>query len=91
MSVARIQQAFEAVLKNAVKDQVENTSITTELMVHPGYKGVSRCEGCGEGPDEFALSTDREHELRVLTDLTLRNYFTKKEVRILSFADIANI
>lgn len=90
MSFERIQQAFEAVFNYAAIYHVGKSPVTCEVMVHPGYKSIVGCGGCGQGPDEFACSSDREHELRVLLDQTLRNYFDKSGVRILSFKNIFN-
>ncbi|KAH3891285.1 hypothetical protein DPMN_015378 [Dreissena polymorpha] len=41
-----------------------------ELMVHPGYK-TGESGGCGDGPDDFSRSGDREHEMRILMMNTL--------------------
>ena len=37
-----------------------------QFMVHPGLVSPPSGAGCGGGVDEFAQSTDREHELAVL-------------------------
>jgi len=61
------------------------TTITCELMVHPGY----RCQGyggCGEpaGPDDFARSDEREHELAVLKSDTLKEFYLTQHFKLCS-------
>ena len=51
-------------------------------MVHPGYKSTLGCGGCGEGPDLFACSDDREHELNTLKSPTLKEYLKSKNVSL---------
>ena len=81
MSQPRIQQALDRVFQHT-------DFAICELMVHPGYRSIMGYGGCGQGPDEFACSADREHELRVLKDPALTNYLVKKGVKITSFKDI---
>lgn len=45
----------------------EDVPRCVEVMAHPGWKS-SEAGGCGEGPDEFALSDDRGHEVKMLSD-----------------------
>eukprot|EP00117_Sycon_ciliatum_P011820 scpid48560/ scgid13132/ UPF0249 protein ydjC homolog len=49
-----------------------SSSSTVELMVHPGYALMAGEGGCGQGPDDFAQSADRDHEVSVLCDAELR-------------------
>ena len=58
-------------------------TITCELMVHPGY----RCQGlggCGDpcGPDDFACSGEREHELEILNSDKLKEFYLKQNFKL---------
>ena len=56
--------------------QVFNITVKTcELMTHPGYMCLPLDGGCGEGADEFSKSPDREHEIAVLSDPRLKQFF----------------
>ena len=81
MTVSRLKQAIENVF-------AENSETVCELMVHPGYKSILGCGGCGEGPDLFACSDDREHELNTLKSPTLKEYLKSKNVRVCSFQEL---
>jgi len=52
-------------------------------MVHPGY----RCQGlggCGDpcGPDDFACSGEREHELEILNSDKLKEFYLKQNFKL---------
>jgi predicted glycoside hydrolase/deacetylase ChbG (UPF0249 family) len=79
MNVERIIQSYEATKVN----QPSPTSVC-EFMVHPGYPCVRAQGGCGDGPDEFACSAEREHELHVLCDPELKRSLTELNVTFIS-------
>ena len=81
MTVSRLKQAIENVF-------AEDSETVCELMVHPGYKSILGCGGCGEGPDLFACSDDREHELNTLKSPGLKEYLKSKNVRVCSFQEL---
>jgi len=59
------------------------TAVTCELMVHPGY----RCRGLGGcggpyGPDDFACSDEREHELNILNSDKLKAFYLKQNFKL---------
>lgn len=83
MTINRLKQALELVYNE--KEQEEGTQPICELMVHPGYKSIMGCGGCGEGPDVFACSVDREHELLILTGPDLKDYLRTNKIQLLSF------
>lgn len=62
--------------------------VTAELMVHPGYPSRPHEGGCGDGPDQFSKSADRQHELNVLTDPRLQVLYRQEEVHCCSFRDL---
>uniref|UniRef100_A0A8C6UG12 Carbohydrate deacetylase n=1 Tax=Neogobius melanostomus TaxID=47308 RepID=A0A8C6UG12_9GOBI len=62
--------------------------LSAELMVHPGYPSLPREGGCGDGPDDFSQSLDRQHELGVLTDPALGHLYQRLGVRLCSFSDL---
>ncbi|XP_075072331.1 carbohydrate deacetylase [Mixophyes fleayi] len=65
-----------------------STSMSIELMTHPGYPSVPPEGGCGEGPDDFSRSWERLHEIKVLKDPLLHSYFSDRGVHLCSFRDL---
>ncbi|MFT7805043.1 UPF0249 protein ydjC-like [Arapaima gigas] len=61
---------------------------TVELMVHPGYPSDPQQGGCGEGPDSFSQSLDRQHELDTLMDPELLNFYTQEQIQLCAFKDL---
>ncbi|XP_068167052.1 carbohydrate deacetylase isoform X2 [Antennarius striatus] len=61
--------------------------VTAELMVHPGYPSDAHEGGCGEGPDSFSQSADRQHELDVLTQPSLLAFYRQHRIRVCVFQD----
>lgn len=63
--------------------------VTLELMTHPGYltKDVG---GCGNGPDDFSESLDREREINVLLDKRFSEFYRSSEIQLVSFEDCVN-
>ena len=55
---------------------------TVEVMVHPGYATAIDDGGCGQGPDDFAQSNDRDHEVSILTSRNLKMELEKKEMTL---------
>lgn len=87
MAFHRLQRAFENVfMQNNLTGS--NLCSSCELMVHPGYKSIIGCGGCGEGPDLFACSEEREHELTTLTSTQLKEYLRSSNIRLCSFKDL---
>lgn len=62
--------------------------VTAELMVHPGYPSQPQEGGCGEGPDDFSQSPDRQQELTVLKDPSLLALYTQERVQLCAFKDL---
>jgi len=77
---SRINYFFESAQRE-LHDR--ETTITCELMVHPGY----RCQGhggCGgpSGPDDFACSHERERELAILNSNKLKEFYLKQHFKL---------
>ena len=68
-------------------DHLDSSDHIVELMVHPGYR-TGNCGGCGEGPDSFAQSDEREHEMNVLKD-KMRDFYAENNIKLTSFRDIS--
>jgi predicted glycoside hydrolase/deacetylase ChbG (UPF0249 family) len=92
MTMENIQKALKKCLQDQEALPVDQSSSTLcrvfEFMVHPGYKSVAGIGGCGEGPDGFSLSEDREHELKILTSDQLKCFLDKEHFALSSFSDI---
>ena len=58
------------------------TTVTLELMVHPGYQSKSADLGCGAGADEFACSPARDHELRVISSQHLLDWYQDQGITL---------
>ncbi|KAK3596285.1 hypothetical protein CHS0354_030660 [Potamilus streckersoni] len=61
-----------------------------EFMVHPGYR-TRQTGGCGEGPDSFSQSADREHEMAVLCNPRMTEFYTDLGIKLISFCDAAKL
>lgn len=95
MSVSNLQRALShaaaarpagtASCSGSTSDQ---PVVTAELMVHPGYPSHPQEGGCGDGPDDFSQSADRQHELDVLTDRSLLALYSRERVRCCAFKDL---
>lgn len=62
--------------------------VTAELMVHPGYPSHPQEGGCGEGPDDFSRSADRQHELATLKDPVLLDFYSQESIQLCAFKDL---
>uniref|UniRef100_A0A8C6NXE5 Carbohydrate deacetylase n=1 Tax=Nothobranchius furzeri TaxID=105023 RepID=A0A8C6NXE5_NOTFU len=62
--------------------------VTAELMVHPGYPSYTQEGGCGGGPDDFSQSSDREHELGMLTEPSVQELYRRERVQLCGFKDL---
>ncbi len=62
-----------------------DTAVVCELMVHPGYpaKPTLNAGGDGIGPDSFAQSPDRKHEIDVLTSLQMKHFYQSNEITLI--------
>lgn len=60
--------------------------MTCEWMVHPGHV-TSGEGGCGEGPDDFSKSHDRQHEMNILSQQALRNTYTSMNITLANFQE----
>ncbi|XP_053313366.1 carbohydrate deacetylase isoform X2 [Spea bombifrons] len=99
MSVFNIQRAIEYGIESLDSSLSEvhsmqslpwqpGTSVSIELMTHPGYPSLPHEGGCGEGPDDFSQSSERLHELEVLKSSLLQSYFNKTGMCLCSFKDL---
>lgn len=79
MNVKRIIETYQA-----TKTKQPSPGSVCEFMVHPGYSCVPKQGGCGEGPDEFACSMERWHELDVLCNSELKRAFQDLNVKFIS-------
>lgn len=87
MSLSRLQRA----LGHAAATGSDKRLITAELMVHPGHPSHPQEGGCGEGPDDFSQSCDRQHELDVLTHPSVLSLYRQQRVQLCSFRDLLTL
>lgn len=95
MSVPNLQRALSHALASLPSGKTSSSAsscnqpvITGELMVHPGYPSHPQVGGCGEGPDDFSQSADRQHELSMLRDPSLLALYSQKSVQLCAFKDL---
>ncbi|XP_077317754.1 carbohydrate deacetylase isoform X1 [Lithobates pipiens] len=97
MTISNLQQALDYSIQSLHGCQSSHsspcspnsrTSITIELMTHPGYPSVPPVGGCGEGPDDFSQSWERLHEMEVLKNPLLHNYYSEMGIHLCSFKDL---
>ncbi|KAM4577467.1 carbohydrate deacetylase [Odontesthes bonariensis] len=95
MSIPSLQRALKYALAAGSSATTSRSAsgfdqpvVTAELMVHPGYPSHSKEGGCGEGPDDFSQSADRQHELSVLRDPSLLSLYSQERVQLCGFKDL---
>ncbi|KAK7933045.1 hypothetical protein WMY93_003941 [Mugilogobius chulae] len=89
MSLSSLQRTLSLALESGTSDSLtKEHPLSAELMVHPGYPSLPGDGGCGEGPDDFSQSLEREHELRVLTDPALSAMFHQEGVSVCTFREL---
>ena len=93
-----IKHAFECQSENSDTKsepvQTENawnsSDVIIELMVHPGYR-TGNSGGCGDGPDDFAQSAEREHEMKILQDQKMKDFYKDQDIKLISFKDLSEM
>lgn len=90
MSIPNLQRALSHALSTESADggRTADHPVTAELMVHPGYPSLPREGGCGEGPDDFSQSSDRQHELNVLREPALLALYQRQRITLCTFKDL---
>lgn len=94
MSLGNLQRALSHAVaaglpgSDSTAPECDKALITAELMVHPGYPSRPQEGGCGEGPDDFSQSDDRQHELNVLTHPSVLALYRQQRVQLCSFKDL---
>lgn len=90
MTLSRLKQYIDSAFIQQQQHNTTGTDLKTvcELMVHPGYKSGIGNGGCGEGPDLFACSDDREHELAILKRSDLKEYLKSNNISVCSFKEL---
>ncbi|CAG01318.1 unnamed protein product, partial [Tetraodon nigroviridis] len=94
MSLSNLQRALSQAAaaglpgSESTAPDCDKASVTAELMVHPGHPSRAQEGGCGEGPDDFSQSDDREHELKVLTHPSVLGLYRQHRVQLCSFRDL---
>ncbi|OWF48232.1 carbohydrate deacetylase-like [Mizuhopecten yessoensis] len=63
--------------------------LSCEWMVHPGHV-TSGEGGCGEGPDEFSQSLDRQHEMDILSDKAILDIYKCMNIKLTNFQNCVN-
>lgn len=97
MSLGNLQRAVSQALAaglsgpDATAPGRDEALITAELMVHPGFPSRPQEGGCGDGPDDFSQSEDRQHELDVLTHPSVLALYRQHRVQLCSFKDLQTL
>ncbi|XP_074641541.1 carbohydrate deacetylase-like [Tubulanus polymorphus] len=91
MTVGRLQKKLNDIVSMATKNfaSCDKNQVTCELMVHPGYPAISSDAGCGDGPDTFAMSVEREHEMRILRSDDMFEFYDNNGIILCSFTDFS--
>lgn len=87
MSVSSICSAIDSAVLQLSARPAQST-VTIELMVHPGYPSAPPDGGCGEGPDDFSQSWERLHELQTLIKPELQSHYKSRNIQLCSFKDL---
>ncbi|XP_067119110.1 carbohydrate deacetylase-like [Centruroides vittatus] len=79
-------------LKSAILDYKRGEEChSCEIMVHPGYAALPGIGGCGTGPDDFALSPEREHEMNILCSQNWKDLIKDINAELVCFTQILPI
>ncbi|XP_072839259.2 carbohydrate deacetylase [Pogona vitticeps] len=73
---------------SSVSPDQETRTVTIELMTHPGYPSIPPVGGCGEGPDDFSQSWERQHELETLKNTELQSHYKAQNIELCAFKDL---
>jgi hypothetical protein len=86
MTIARLSTCITDAFKSQREKTQGNptTDLVCELMTHPG-KQTGKSGGCGNGPDDFSQSEDREHEMDVLMSEVLMQFYKDNDINLISF------
>ncbi|NXX25996.1 YDJC deacetylase, partial [Nicator chloris] len=88
MSVSSICSAIDSAVLQLTAKAPRSSTVTIELMVHPGYPSVPPTGGCGQGPDDFSQSWERHHELQTLIKPELQSHYKSRNIQLCSFKDL---
>ncbi|NXU65306.1 YDJC deacetylase, partial [Horornis vulcanius] len=88
MSVSSIRSAIDSAILPLTAEAAHSSTVTIELMVHPGYPSVPPAGGCGQGPDDFSQSWERLHELQTLIKPELQSHYKSRNIQLCSFKDL---
>ncbi|XP_069820147.1 carbohydrate deacetylase [Dendropsophus ebraccatus] len=97
MTIENIQRALDYSVQSlhsrltqqsSLYSPISNSSISVELMTHPGYPSVLSEGGCGEGPDDFSQSWERLHEMKILKDPLLHSSYSDRGIQLCAFKDL---
>ena len=84
----RVLSAFSHIRHSSATSS-EDDRVLVEFMVHPGYPCIQETEaGCGGGPDDFAQSTARQHEMDILNSNELKYFFRENKINSVSFSEL---
>lgn len=90
MSLERLKNRLSEIYKTVESFQDDSNTprngTVCELMVHPGYP-TKDDGGCGNGPDDFSQSFDRQHELTTLQSKELQEFLIQNDIHIASFSE----
>jgi len=79
---------LKAILRSSMENEgCHKNAVFCELMSHPG-KRTGDVGGCGDGPDDFSQSKDREHEMRILLSQEMKDFYTRNDIKLVSFKDL---
>ena len=79
-----VQGIIKAINKARLAKERRSGSRFYELMVHPGYVCTDSNSGCGDGPDGFACSPEREHEARILQTPELKQFLQENNITLIA-------
>ena len=73
---------------SSLSSAAQQAPLTAELMVHPGYPSHPQEGGCGQGPDDFSCSAERQLELSALTQPLLLDFYSQERIQLCAFKDL---
>ncbi|XP_076452814.1 carbohydrate deacetylase-like [Babylonia areolata] len=90
MTAERLQTGILRAFASLAESADPGQPVTCELMTHPGFA----CEGaggCGDGPDEFAKSSDREYEKSILEGEEMQQFYREHNITLMSYHECCQV
>ena len=88
MTDERLQTIILEAFTSAEREYPGKTTVTCELMTHPGHPTPMDYGGFSWGTDDFGNSEERVHEIRVLSGEAMKNFYKNHNIELVSHQEL---